>query len=86
MLLAGEVLTNAVLHGGGRYLLQADAGPECLRVEVTDSSAVEPRLLQITGDREYGRGMAIVDALATRWGSDRVGSHKVVWFETHLAH
>jgi hypothetical protein len=84
MLLTGELVTNAILHGGGRFLLEVDTAPDRLRVEVTDSSAVEPRLLRMTSDREHGRGMAIVDALATRWGSDHLEDHKVVWFEIRL--
>jgi anti-sigma regulatory factor (Ser/Thr protein kinase) len=81
VLLTGEVVTNAVLHGGGWFLLQIDAMPGRVRVEVTDSTASQPRVLQMTGDREHGRGMAIVDAIATKWGTDHLGTHKVVWFE-----
>lgn len=81
VLLVGEVVTNAVVHGGGWFLLQVDASPEGLRVEVTDSSAGRPCVLEMTGDREHGRGMAIVESLATKWGTDHLGTHKVVWFE-----
>lgn len=81
VLLVGEVVTNALVHGGGRYLLRVDATPERLRVEVSDTSAGDPRVLHMTGDLEHGRGMAIVDALATKWGTDHRGTHKVVWFE-----
>lgn len=84
MLLVGEVVTNAVVHGGGWFLLQVDATPERIRVEVTDSSAGQPRALQLDGEREHGRGLAIVDALADQWGTRHMRSHKVVWFE--LAH
>ncbi|HTX62783.1 MAG TPA: ATP-binding protein [Acidimicrobiales bacterium] len=84
VLLAGELVTNAVVHGGGRFLLQIDVGSDRVRVEVTDSVALKPRLMEPTGDREHGRGMAIVDAFATEWGSDDLGSHKVVWFEICL--
>jgi anti-sigma regulatory factor (Ser/Thr protein kinase) len=81
VLLVGEVVTNAVVHGGGRFLLHVDATPERLRVEVTDAGDGDPKVLQMTGDREHGRGMAIVDALATTWGTDRLGRRKTVWFE-----
>jgi hypothetical protein len=33
------------------------------------------------GDDEGGRGLALVDALATRWGVDADGAGKSVWFE-----
>lgn len=81
VLLAGEVVTNAVVHGGGWFLLQVDVDPERVRVEVTDSTAGQPRVLTLTGDREHGRGMAIVDAIATAWGTVQLGTHKSVWFE-----
>ncbi len=84
VLLTGELVTNAVVHGGGWFLLQVDASPGRLRVEVTDAIALQPRLLALSGDREHGRGMAIVDALATRWGAEHIGSRKVVWFEICL--
>jgi anti-sigma regulatory factor (Ser/Thr protein kinase) len=83
VLLTGEVVTNAVLHGGGWFLLVVDASPDRLRVEVTDSNPGQPRTLKMTGDREHGRGLAIVDALATKWGTENLGTHKVVWFELH---
>ena len=31
-----------------------------------------------------GRGMAIVDALASAWGTDQEPTHKIVWFELAL--
>ncbi|HVC13746.1 MAG TPA: ATP-binding protein [Acidimicrobiales bacterium] len=85
VLLAGEVVTNAVMHGGGWFLIQVDLSRDLLRVEVTDSTAGHPRVLQMT-DGEHGRGMAIVDSLATTWGTDHLGSHKVVWFELGIPH
>jgi len=81
VLLADEVTTNAVVHGGGWFLLQIDVAHDRLRVEVTDSSPGRPRVLRLTGEREHGRGMAIVDALASEWGTEHLGTHKVVWFE-----
>lgn len=81
VLLAGEILTNAVVHGGGWFLLQVDAAPDWVYVEVADSTSGQPTVLHPSSDREHGRGMAIVDALASTWGSAQRGSHKVVWFE-----
>jgi anti-sigma regulatory factor (Ser/Thr protein kinase) len=81
ILLVGEVVTNAVVHGGGRFLLQVDASPARLRVEVTDSTAGNPHVLQMAAEREHGRGMVIVDTLATNWGTAHQGTQKVVWFE-----
>ena len=81
VLLAGEILTNAVVHGGGWFLLQVDAAADWIRVEVADSASGSPMVLHPSSDREHGRGMAIVDAIASAWGAEQRGSHKVVWFE-----
>lgn len=84
-LLSGEIVTNAVIHGGGRFLLEVHTSAKAVRVEVTDSSAERPRLLGPSEDRDYGRGMAIVDALADRWGTTRSAAGKVVWFELDVS-
>ncbi len=78
-LLVSELVTNALVYAPGPIVLHAwDAG-ETLRVEVHDTSRVVARLRAPNGG---GRGLGIVDALATCWGSlptDRNG--KVTWFE-----
>jgi hypothetical protein len=33
---------------------------------------------------EHGRGVLLVDALATRWGVDQRAGGKTVWFELDL--
>lgn len=81
VLLAGELLTNAVVHGGGWFLLQVDAAQDAVYVEVSDSTGGRPMVLHPSSDREHGRGMAIVDAMASAWGTKERGTHKVVWFE-----
>lgn len=84
VLLAGEILTNAVVHGGGWFLLQVDTAPDRVYVEVADSVGGQPTVLHPSSEREHGRGMAIVDAMASAWGSRQRGSHKTVWFELAL--
>src|SRR5690606_21685370 len=88
-LLVSEVVTNAVGHArtGGEMVLMQKQG--ALRVEVSDTGGgnVAPR--QARPDDVTGRGMAIVAALATRWGvvdddqgADRTA--KTVWFEIEV--
>ncbi len=85
-LLVSEVVTNAVGHAGtgGEMVLMQKQGS--LRVEVSDSGGgnVAPR--NARPEDVTGRGMAIVEALASRWGvvDDAQGSGrraKTVWFE-----
>jgi anti-sigma regulatory factor (Ser/Thr protein kinase) len=79
--LTSEVVTNAVLHGNGRITLGIQVDSHCCRVEVGDDALSAPRIRGVDESAEGGRGMLIVDALASDWGvSDRpVG--KTVWFE-----
>lgn len=84
VLLTDELVTNALVHGGGRFCLDVEVRSDAVRVAVADRGAGEPRVLHPSGDREHGRGMAIVDALAASWGVDREHARKVVWFELPL--
>jgi anti-sigma regulatory factor (Ser/Thr protein kinase) len=83
--IVSELVTNAVLHGGCGAepktqvkLLVIDAG---LRIEVYDVSSVAPVRRQQSDGAEHGRGLAIIAALADRWGWERTARGKCVWCE-----
>ncbi|WP_445025889.1 ATP-binding protein [Streptomyces sp. SAS_270] len=82
-LLVSELVTNALLHTASRFRLTLTAAHGVLRCEVADSCRRSPRVFGtgVTEDRENGRGMFLVDALARRWGCHQDGSGKTVWFE-----
>ncbi len=85
VLLVDECVANAVRHGGGRFELTIRRGQGTLRVEVADPSRAVPTLLEPDPESEGGRGLAIVDMLASRWGTEPVDRNgKVVWFELNL--
>ena len=87
LLVVSEAVTNAVRHGSGRIQLCVNADDRFVRIEVTDEG--EPLPLRrssspsedVLGDG--GRGLHLLDALTSRWGSDaRVeGPGKTVWME-----
>jgi hypothetical protein len=53
-----------------------------LRVEVRDpDSRALPTLIAVGPDAESGRGLALVDAVADRWGVLLGSDHKVTWCE-----
>jgi hypothetical protein len=52
-----------------------------VRVEVRDAAAGPPRLQPHDPLRIRGRGLQLVDALATRWGWTGDPPGKVVWAE-----
>jgi len=81
-LLVSEVVTNSIRHAlaGGRVSVARQG--KGVRVEVADSGGGTPVPRQAEPHEPTGRGLAIVGALADRWGIvDPPGSGKTVWFE-----
>jgi two-component sensor histidine kinase len=83
-----ELLGNAVRHaeplaGGVVHLtwrLERSNGTTCVQLRVTDGgSAMTPTRRAADPDAVDGRGLAIVAALAQRWGVDRSGPGSCVW-------
>lgn len=86
VLLATELVTNAVEHGRGSAYLDATVEAGAIRLEVTDSSTVEPRPnTEVSDLDERGRGLILIDALASRWGVRPQPEGKTVWCELDLA-
>ncbi|MFJ4523066.1 ATP-binding protein [Streptomyces sp. NPDC088810] len=89
ILLVSELVTNAVVHTGRpavlRLCLPAPAAEECasatVRVEVADRSSRAPVPRCAGGDATGGRGLALVDCLADRWGWSPDGAGKSIWCE-----
>jgi anti-sigma regulatory factor (Ser/Thr protein kinase) len=82
VLLTSEVATNAVLHTGDEFEVRVDLlENEGIRVSVTDQSPQLPQPRVTTVDATTGRGLLLVDSLATAWGVDDRANGKVVWFE-----
>jgi anti-sigma regulatory factor (Ser/Thr protein kinase) len=77
--LVSELVTNSVVHAEGVVTLWARWAGEVLRVDVSDHGGG----VRVASDSDVsGRGLAIVDALATDWGVTRFdGTGRVTWFE-----
>jgi len=70
ILLVSELVTNALLHGRPPLELRLTAAGD------------RPAALEFPPpDSPHGRGIEIVAALSTRWGSIPSTHGKVVWFE-----
>ncbi|MEU1475477.1 ATP-binding protein [Streptomyces sp. NPDC005760] len=84
-LCASELLTNVIDHLGEGTpvtvrVLRTDHGHT--RVEVTDPHPrTLPVLLRATAVDESGRGLALLDRVARRWGVEQGVDHKTVWCE-----
>ncbi|MET7450620.1 ATP-binding protein [Streptomyces sp. NPDC005574] len=86
ILLVSELVTNAVVHTGCPAVLRlslpggADE-PATVRLEVADSSCRAPVPRCADGEETGGRGLALVDGLADRWGWSPEGAGKRIWCE-----
>lgn len=84
VLVADELISNAHRHGRAPRrcrLALIDQG-RCVRIEVDDTSARQPRMR--IPDRSGGRGLMLVDRLASSWGVCNHADHKTVWAELAL--
>lgn len=85
-LLTTEAVTNAVQHGpdGGEVNVSVSAAQDGWQVAVTDESTELPVLNRVRPHAVGGRGVMLIDRLATAWGVERHdGTGKTVWF--HIA-
>ncbi|WP_326815378.1 ATP-binding protein [Streptomyces sp. NBC_01763] len=90
-LITGELCANAVQHGhvpGRDFRVRLTMTAEVLRIEVTDTRTerrTDPTMQPATPppDSETGRGLLLVEHLATSWGvTPRAGAPgKTVWAE-----
>ncbi len=80
-LTVAELVTNAVLHGAPPLSLRITPQDDLVRIEVGDGSRQTPVRGRADVASMTGRGLALVEALATRWGVEPVADGKVVWAE-----
>ena len=80
-LTVSELLTNAIVHGRPPVAVVARVERQTLRVEVGDGSPERGSPQQTSGLASGGRGLAIVDAIAHRWGMETRGAGKAIWIE-----
>jgi anti-sigma regulatory factor (Ser/Thr protein kinase) len=82
MLLTSELVTNALTHGESPVTVAVSWSGEQLRIEVHDRSRYLPTPwpVHMAPDDETGRGLLLVDTLATDWGFYRTPGGKAVYF------
>jgi anti-sigma regulatory factor (Ser/Thr protein kinase) len=87
-LIVSELVTNSIVHSrsgrdGGMVTIVITGDATRVRVEVTDDGGTDlPRLQRLDFAAESGRGLHLVDALATTWdcGQDPAGT-TTTWVE-----
>lgn len=80
-MLVSELVANAVLHTGTSVEVVISPEPERVRIEVHDGSQQLPIRKHYSKMSGTGRGLLLVERMASEWGSDRTADGKVVWFE-----
>jgi hypothetical protein len=82
VLLADELVTNAILHARTGFELRVTAVQDRARVEVVDDCPTLPVAGTLAARALSGRGLKLVQSLSTRWGAHPGPTPgKTVWFE-----
>ncbi|MGY1453751.1 ATP-binding protein [Streptomyces sp. SS8] len=84
-LIVSELVSNAVQHARRNSIRVVIERPETarLRIGVVDFSKAPPVRKAPGPDDEGGRGLALMAALADRWGTEPLPWGKRVWAELH---
>ena len=82
VLLVSELVTNAVVHAGSDVEVAVRLLPDSVRIEVVDRAPADLlRPSTPAQDSESGRGLMLVETLASAWGVEPLETGKAVWFE-----
>jgi serine/threonine-protein kinase RsbW len=79
MLVANELIANAIVHAHSSPVLSLVGAGADLLLRVADEGGSLPVTPRATAGDEGGRGLLLVEALSDRWGVDASGSGKTVW-------
>jgi anti-sigma regulatory factor (Ser/Thr protein kinase) len=80
-LVVSELATNAVIHASSPFSVAVRPSGSSVRVSVRDRSRTRPSLRHDDGLAISGRGLRLIDTLATNWGVEIAHDGKTVWAE-----
>lgn len=80
-LLVSELVTNSVVHAGSDVEVSVSVVSDRVRVAVFDSSREPLTLREVGPESASGRGLVMLDALASAWGTEFTPGGKSIWFE-----
>ncbi len=83
-LLTSEILTNAVVHGLGPVRLRVRRTDTEVAVIVSDRGRYQPQPRLADPTDESGRGLSLLEMLASSWGARATEDGKDVWFTLTL--
>ncbi|MCJ0871252.1 ATP-binding protein [Streptomyces sp. AP-93] len=89
LLVVSELLTNAGRHARAAVGREIETRyvrlPAGVRIEVHDAAPGRAEVLPPDLERDYGRGLFLVAALADRWAAgERCGPGKRIWAELYV--
>jgi anti-sigma regulatory factor (Ser/Thr protein kinase) len=85
LLVVSELVTNALVHTDGKVRLDLTLLADRLRVAVADASPRTPRKPPSIGwEATGGRGILLVEAMSSAWGTVPVSGGKQVWAEVPI--
>ncbi len=79
-LLTSELVTNAVLHARSALEVTVRLTDRQLWVGVSDADTGPPVRKRYGPDAATGRGLMLVERIASAWGTDVSTTGKIVWF------
>jgi anti-sigma regulatory factor (Ser/Thr protein kinase)/anti-anti-sigma regulatory factor len=80
VLLADELVTNAIVHARTEFRLRVALSGDQLRLAVRDDNPHQPRLEVPGPEAETGRGLRLVEQIAKAWGvHHHAEGGKTVW-------
>jgi serine phosphatase RsbU (regulator of sigma subunit)/anti-sigma regulatory factor (Ser/Thr protein kinase) len=84
VLLASELVTNAIVHAGTRVRLTCRMNAATVEISVLDQHPArmipDPPSAAAEVDRPSGRGLLLPAALSSSWGVTYASAAKVIWF------
>ncbi|WP_405677177.1 MULTISPECIES: SpoIIE family protein phosphatase [unclassified Streptomyces] len=82
LLVVSELVTNAIAHTQGEVGMDLTLSADRLRIAVNDASPRSPvKPVSVSWESTGGRGLLIVEATSTAWGSVPLSGGKQVWAE-----
>ncbi len=84
-LATSELVTNAVIHAATDISLTIELWDSAIRLVVDDTHPDISKIVIQDEQTDSGRGLSIVNSLATAWGIEETMSGKKLWaaFATH---
>ena len=86
VLIASELAANAVRHGEPPISLRVESGADRVRITVTNhGDGPDPRVVVADPEAGHGRGLAMVEELASDVGWTREGDRLDVWAQLAIS-